>query len=60
MTEQDWCSKQITKLRNEDSRVPTLNEIKNHFSGITQDEAIRIANNVQLTPVFDCLNDSNT
>ncbi|KAK4883481.1 hypothetical protein RN001_006800 [Aquatica leii] len=56
---EDWCSNQISKLLEEDLRVPTLNEIKDHFSSISPDEARVTANNLQLASIFDCLNDSN-
>ncbi|KAF5284088.1 hypothetical protein FQA39_LY17137 [Lamprigera yunnana] len=55
----EWCSNQISKLLEEDLRVPTLTEIKQHFSSVSPEEAKVTANNLQLTAIFDCLNNSN-
>lgn len=59
-TRESWCSNQISKLQVEDQRISTLNEIKDHFAAIPQDEAKRTANSLELSQVFDCLNNSNT
>ncbi|KAF5302726.1 hypothetical protein FQR65_LT08468 [Abscondita terminalis] len=56
---EDWCSNQITKLLDDDLRLPTLIEIKDYFSSATPDEARITANNLQLASIFDCLNNSN-
>lgn len=53
-----WCADKLSKLLNEDLRMSTLTEIKEHFSAISQDEANETANLLQLPMVFDCLNDS--
>ncbi|KAJ8973371.1 hypothetical protein NQ317_007184 [Molorchus minor] len=52
----DWSQ----RLLQEDLRIPTLNEIKEHLSSIPQDEASNTVKNLDLPLVFDCLNDSNT
>ncbi|CAH0552701.1 unnamed protein product [Brassicogethes aeneus] len=57
---EEWCADKITKLLNEELRITTLNEIKDHFTSVPQDEAARTANILQLPLVFDCLNNSNT
>lgn len=55
-----WCADKLSKLLNEDLRMSTLTEIKEHFSAISQDEANETANLLQLPMVFDCLNDSKS
>lgn len=59
MNYEDWCADKLAKLLNEDLRISTLNEIKEHFNDIPQNEAINIAETLQLPLVFDCLNNSN-
>lgn len=54
-----WCAEKQTQLLNEELRVSTLQEIKEYFSSIPNDEANRTANLLELPLVFDCLNDSN-
>lgn len=56
----DWCAQKSSNLLEEDLRIPTLNEIKDHLTTIPKDEALRTANCLNLPLVFDCLNDSNT
>lgn len=59
MNYEDWCADKLAKLLNEDLRISTLNEIKEHFNDVPQNEAINIAETLQLPLVFDCLNNSN-
>lgn len=59
MAEGSWSEK-LSKLLNEDLRISTLNEIKENFEALPHTEASRIAQNLQLPLVFDCLNDSNS
>lgn len=56
----DWCAEKSSNLLEEDLRIPTLTEIKDHLTAIPKDEALRTANCLNLPLVFDCLNDSNT
>lgn len=55
----DWCADKLSKLSQEELRISTLNEIKEYLSTLTQSEAKRIASQIDLPLVFDCLNDSN-
>ncbi|KAJ8938792.1 hypothetical protein NQ314_011328 [Rhamnusium bicolor] len=57
---EDWCADKLSKLLQEDLRISTLNEIKQHLTSIPQSEATRTADILELPLVFDCLNDSNT
>lgn len=59
-SEEDWCAEQLSKLLQEDLRISTLGEIKDHLSSLAPSEATRIATLLDLPLVFDCLNDSNT
>lgn len=59
-SEEEWCAEKLSKLLQEDLRISTLSEIKDHLSSLPQAEAIRIANLLDLPLVFDCLNNSNT
>lgn len=58
-TREEWCADKLSKLLNEDLRISTLNEIKTHFEGISDTEAMQTAELLELPLVFDCLNDSN-
>lgn len=57
---EEWCAEKLSKLLNEELRISTLCEIKNHLTSVPQEEAAITANILQLPLVFDCLNDSNT
>ncbi|KAJ8944688.1 hypothetical protein NQ318_015896 [Aromia moschata] len=57
---EDWCADKVSKLLQEDLRIPALNEIKEHLSTIPQNEVSSTIRNLDLPLVFDCLNDSNT
>lgn len=57
---ESWCAEKAAKLLNEELRILTLNEIKEHFLGLSQEEANETANILQLPIVFDCLNDSKS
>lgn len=35
---EEWCLQQLAKLQIKDNRLSTLNEIKNHLSGIPANE----------------------
>lgn len=59
-TPEEWCAEKLSKLLNEELRISTLEEIKDHFSTLSQNEATRTANLLQLPLVFDCLNDSDS
>lgn len=59
-SQEEWCAEQLSKLLQEDLRITTLGEIKEHLATLSQSEATRIANLLDLPLVFDCLNDSNT
>ncbi|XP_057664519.1 26S proteasome non-ATPase regulatory subunit 5-like [Diorhabda carinulata] len=56
---EEWCTDKLSKLLQEDLRISTLNEIKEHLTSIPQSEATKVADNLDLPLVFDCLNDSN-
>lgn len=56
----EWCTDKLSKLLNEELRISTLSEIKEHFASISSNEAVETANLLELPLVFDCLNDSNT
>ncbi|CAG9822654.1 unnamed protein product [Phaedon cochleariae] len=56
---EEWCADKLSKLLQEELRISTLNEIKEHFTSIPHQEASRTANVLDLPLVFDCLNDSN-
>ncbi|RZB38997.1 26S proteasome non-ATPase regulatory subunit 5 [Asbolus verrucosus] len=57
---EEWCEEQLSKLSNEDTRVPILQEMKDFLTAIPREEMSRTANSLQLPAVFDCLNDSNS
>nr|XP_023016451.1 26S proteasome non-ATPase regulatory subunit 5-like [Leptinotarsa decemlineata] len=57
---EEWCSEVSSKLQREDLRISTLNEIKEHFSSISQLEVSKLVNILSLPLVFDCLNDTNS
>lgn len=57
---QEWCAEQLSKLLQEDLRITTLGEIKDHLSLLPHSEVTRVTNYMDLPIVFDCLNDSNT
>ncbi|XP_017782044.1 PREDICTED: 26S proteasome non-ATPase regulatory subunit 5-like [Nicrophorus vespilloides] len=59
-SKEDWCADKLSKLLNEDLRISTLNEIKEHFQEVSDSEATQTAEILQLPLVFDCLNDSNS
>lgn len=56
---EEWCTETISKLLQENLRITTLNEIKDHLESLPQNEASRTVNLMDLPVVFDCLNDSN-
>lgn len=56
----EWCTDKLSKLLNEELRISTLSEIKEHFSTLSSNEATQTANLLELPLLFDCLNDSNT
>lgn len=55
----DNWSERVSKLLDEDLRFSTLNEIKENFEALPQNEASRVAKHLQLPLIFDCLNDTN-
>lgn len=57
---ENWCSNQTAKLLNEELRIESLQEILDHLSNIPRDEAIRTTRYLELSAVFDCLNDTNS
>lgn len=57
---EEWCADKLAKLLNEELRISTLNEIKEHLSSATQTEATTTANLLDLPLVFDCLNHSDS
>ncbi|KAF7268905.1 hypothetical protein GWI33_018007 [Rhynchophorus ferrugineus] len=57
---QDWFNAKIASLLQEDLRISTLSELKDHLASLPQEDASRISNILQLALVFDCLNDNNT
>lgn len=56
----EWCTDKLSKLLNEELRITTLNEIRDHFTAVSSNEAYQTANLLELPLVFDCLNDSNS
>lgn len=58
-SKEEWFSDKFSNLLQEELRISTLNEIKEYLSTLPQSEAKRIANQIDLPLVFDCLNDSN-
>jgi 26S proteasome non-ATPase regulatory subunit 5 len=56
----EWCEEQLSKLSNEDTRIPVLQEMKDFLTTIPREEITRTATSLQLPAVFDCLNDSNS
>ncbi|XP_030752120.1 26S proteasome non-ATPase regulatory subunit 5-like [Sitophilus oryzae] len=57
---QDWFNAKVSSLLQEDLRVSTLTELKDHLTSLPHNEASHISNVLQLALVFDCLNDTNT
>lgn len=59
MASKEWYSNKLTDLMQEDQRVSTLSELRDHLKSLPHEEATRISTGLQLPLVFDCLNDSN-
>ncbi|KAJ8919045.1 hypothetical protein NQ315_016951 [Exocentrus adspersus] len=57
---EEWCAEKLSQLLKDDLRISTLNEIKDHLTSVSQNEATKTANVLELPLVFDCLNDPNT
>ncbi|KAK9878735.1 hypothetical protein WA026_023667 [Henosepilachna vigintioctopunctata] len=60
MTSKEWCADRLSKLLNEELRISTLNEIKDHLQSIPSHEVKPTVNCLDLPLVFDCLNNTNT
>ncbi|VEN43507.1 unnamed protein product [Callosobruchus maculatus] len=59
MSYKEWCAETSAKLQQEEQRIPTLNEIKDYMITVSPSEASKVATNLELPLIFDCLNDSN-
>ncbi|XP_044262217.1 26S proteasome non-ATPase regulatory subunit 5 [Tribolium madens] len=57
---EEWCEEKLSRLSDEDSRIPVLREMTDFLTTIPREDMSRTANSLQLPAVFDCLNDSNS
>ncbi|XP_060524269.1 26S proteasome non-ATPase regulatory subunit 5 [Cylas formicarius] len=56
---EEWCSENLSKLLQEELRISTLSELKDHLIALPRDEAVKVVDRLQLPLIFDCLDDSN-
>lgn len=56
----DWYADKLSDLLQEDLRVSTLSELRDHLKSLPHEDAARIVAGLQLHLVFDCLNDTNS
>lgn len=56
----EWCADKLSNLLQEELRISTLSELRDHLKALPHEEATTISSGLQLPLVFDCLNDSNS
>ncbi|XP_066248492.1 26S proteasome non-ATPase regulatory subunit 5 [Euwallacea similis] len=59
-SDEKWFTSKLSNLSQEDLRISTLSELRDHLKALPHEETSRISNSLQLPVVFDCLNDSNS